>query len=101
MRRVNKPFDLAEGVQAEADLRIDLSSFQMKILRDGEMAQWLRKGPALQGNPSSILSIHVGELTTVRKSSFGGSNTLFWPTRVQYYYTRVHHHRPHIHNLKI
>lgn len=76
MRRVNKPFDLAEGVQAEADLRIDLSSFQMKILRDGEMAQWLRKGPALQGNPSSILSIHVGEFTTVRKSSFGGDLTL-------------------------
>jgi hypothetical protein len=42
----------------------------MKIFRDGEMAQWLRMGPALQEIPSSVLSIHVVALITVCKSSF-------------------------------
>lgn len=56
MRRVNKPFNLASGVQAAVDLRADLSSFQMKILRDGEMARCLKMGLTLQENPRLIPS---------------------------------------------
>lgn len=84
MRRVNKPFNLAKGVQAAVDLRADVSSFQMKILRDGEMAWWLRMGLTIQENPRLIPSTHAGELTTVYKFSFRGFDTLFWPPRVLY-----------------
>lgn len=84
MRRVNKPFDLAKDVQAAVDLRADLSSFQMKILRDGEMAQWLRMGAVLQENPSSFLVSTLGSSQLCVKSSFRGSDTLFWPMGLLY-----------------
>lgn len=78
MRRVNKPFDLAKDVQAAVDLRADLSSFQIKILRDGEMAQWLRMSTTLVENLGSVPSTHPGWLTTAGSSS---SRRIPWTLR--------------------
>lgn len=49
---------------------------------------WLYRAEQCRGlsvlaeDHSSVLSIHVGQLTTACNSSFMGSSALFWPLRI-------------------
>lgn len=43
------------------------------------MAQQLRSHTSSAEDPGSVLSTHIGQLTTAYNSSSRGPNTLLWP----------------------